>query len=413
MVELLAVVAIIGVMVGLLLPAVQSSREAARRVSCSNNLMQIALATSGYHAAFNQYPVQLSGTDGSIATGLDNDRRLSIFVALLPYLDQRPLWNQLHRPMDKATYQYRSLGYGSMMGDYTEMDFDTESATKPEPSKFWPIGGPEPFDETYAGWYIETPVMRCPSDPGVGFPSYGRSNYAACIGDGLVASDSGPMKDVGGTFVVDALLAKQTDAAMRGIFVPRVVTRIDDVTDGLSNTLLLGEIATDLGDEDVRTMPVVASGNKVLRDEPNWATRRDVIDPLRPMFWLTTSTNPVLNNNLSARRGFRWQDGMPLYTSVNTILPPNRELTLETAGDAAAGVFPPSSRHQGGAHVAFADGAIHFITDTVDAGDESNATVYLGSTNPPGCESPFGVWGAIGTRSAAELRGRPPQPFTE
>lgn len=415
MVELLAVVAIIGVMVGLLLPAVQSSREAVRRVSCGNNLMQIALATDGYHAAFKQYPVQLSGTDGSTVKGSDNDRRLSVFVALLPYLDQRPLWNQLHRPMDKATYQYRSVGYGygSMMGDYTEMDYDTEAATTPEPDESWPIGGPEPFDETYAGWYSETPVLRCPSDPGIGLPSYGRNNYAVCIGDGIVTSDSGPMKDVGGTFVVDPVLAKQTAAAMRGIFVPRVVTRIDDVTDGLSNTLLFGEIATDLGDQDVRTKPVVASGKNVLRDEPGWAMSGSVIDPERPRFWLMTSMNPVLEANQSARRGFRWHDGMPLYTSFNTIMAPNAPLVLETASDAAAGVCSTSSRHQGGAQAAFADGAVRFISEAIDTGSIFTPTAYVGSKTSPGSESPFGVWGAMGTRASAELKGRPAQPNLE
>lgn len=418
MVELLAVVAIIGVMVGLLLPAVQSSREAVRRISCSNNLMQIAVATGGYHNAFNQFPVQLSGTDGSAAKGLDNDRRLSIFVALLPFLDQQSLWDQLHQPMDRATYQsqpgYDGYGYGYADEGSTEMDLaDAESTAGEKASEFWPVGGPEPFNETYAGWYVETPVMRCPSDPGTGLPSYGRNNYAACIGDGLVASDSGPMKDVGGTFVVDPSLAKQTDAAMRGIFVPRVVTRIDDVTDGLSNTLLLGEIATDLGDLDTRTMPVVASGKHVLRNEPGWARWNNVIDPDRPRFWLATSMNPVLENNQSARRGFRWHDGMPMYTSFNAIVSPNGSLVLETASDAAAGVFTTSSRHQGGAHVAFADGAVHFITDAVDTGINSSPTVYLGSKNPPGSESPFGVWGAMGTRASAELSGRPPRVTTE
>ncbi len=413
MVELLAVVAIIGVLVGLLLPSVQSSREAVRRSSCSNNLMQVALATTGYHNAFRQYPVQLSGTDGSTTPGADNDRRLSIFVPLLPFMDQTPLWNQIHRPMPKSDYQ-RAAGYGSM---YDVMDFSYDNASDDDAAtetadksseEFWPIGGPEPFDQTYAGWYVESTVLRCPSDPGVGYPSYGRNNYAACIGDGLVASSTGPFQSIGGTFVFDAALAKQTDAAMRGVFVPRVVTQTSDVTDGLSNTILYAEIATDLGDQDTRTEPIVASGKNTLRDEPGWAAHRGAIDALRPRFWLTTSMNPTLSANTSARRGFRWHDGMPLYTSVNTILPPNRELCLETASDAASGVFPASSRHQGGAHVVFADGAVHFITDTIDAGSDSVATVYAGSSQVPGSESPFGVWGAMGTRASAELSGRPP-----
>ncbi|HBV66666.1 MAG TPA: general secretion pathway protein GspG, partial [Rhodopirellula sp.] len=107
--------------------------------------------------------------------------------------------------------------------------------------------------------------------------------------------------------------------------------------------------------------------------------------------------------NGSQERGLNWVDGMPLYTGFNTILPPNRELVLSEARDDCWGVLPPSSYHQGGVNVAMVDGAVRFISDEIDAGSAHEPSVYLGSPNPPGSWSPFGVWGAMGTRSSSEL----------
>ncbi len=267
----------------------------------------------------------------------------------------------------------------------------------------WPAGGPEPFDGRYPPWRTEVAVYRCPSDPGIGSPAFARINYAACLGDGVLTSDTGPMKEVAGKFVIDAELQQQTEAAMRGALVPRVLTRFSDISDGLSNTIVLGEIATDLGDRDTRTYPVAAPDAKLLSDRPNWASDSGEIDVERPRFWAESMNSTNLEATLGARRGFRWADGMPLYTAMNTILPPNREIVLALDRDDTWGILPPSSRHQGGAHVATADSAVRFVTDSIDAGDPNVPTVYVGSSSPPGSESPYGLWGAMGTRNSHEL----------
>jgi prepilin-type N-terminal cleavage/methylation domain-containing protein len=100
LVELLVVIAIIGVMVGLLLPAVQAAREAARRMQCSNNLKQIALANANYEDSFKAYPPGRAGCDGvntGICTGDPNFRRIgtSALVALLPFIESGTLYDSM------------------------------------------------------------------------------------------------------------------------------------------------------------------------------------------------------------------------------------------------------------------------------------------------------------------------------
>ncbi|MEM1069986.1 MAG: DUF1559 domain-containing protein [Planctomycetota bacterium] len=412
LIEVFTVVLIIGFLIGLLLPAVQSAREMARRTSCANNLMQVSLAVSAYHHSFDHLPVQLSGTDGSTKAEQDNDRRLSIFVAILPFADRRNMADQIRSSLPKLDES--DFGYLDDMGDYWDDDsfadepLEDEQDEDSEEVEFWVAGGPEPSVNTYLPWRTEVPVLRCPSDPGYGSEA-GRTNYAVCLGDAVIASATGPMKeDATGVFVIDAELAKQTEASMRGAFVPRAITCWSDFRDGRSNTILLGEILTDVGDEDNRTYPIVGpdlneAGVSSLRDEPNWARTSGAISLDEPLYWRATTFGSKLSGVPSARRGLRWADGMPLYTTFNTILPPNQPITLSEDRDDTWGILPPSSRHQGGAQIALADGSIRFISDTVEAGDPSQPTVYEGSENSPGSQSPYGVWGAMGTRASSEI----------
>ena len=100
-------------------------------------------------------------------------------------------------------------------------------------------------------------------------------------------------------------------------------------------------------------------------------------------------------------RGFRWADSNFTNTVFHTILPPNAPLCTSHANEGS--VMTASSRHQGGAHVLMGDGAVVFITDSIEAGDGRQPVVTRRAwATLKGSKSPFGLWGALGTRASKE-----------
>jgi hypothetical protein len=97
----------------------------------------------------------------------------------------------------------------------------------------------------------------------------------------------------------------------------------------------------------------------------------------------------------SRSAGARWNQGYNGYTSFNTILPPNRGV-CNGDGLGGSGVLPPRSKHLGGVMGVFADGAVRFISENIDYGD------LTGTISSPTSASPYGVWGALGSRQGGE-----------
>jgi len=390
LVELLVVIAIIGVMVGLLLPAVQAAREAARRMSCGNNFKQIGLALHNYHAAYNQLPTLGTGTlgpgSGVLAGPGNNQLTLGALVGALPFMEQQALWEMaaspLRDPVTTNTWQ--------AFGGNTGMVIAQHATSRYQP------------------WLTEVAGLRCPSDPGAGLPAVGRSNYAVCTGDSAYLSNWGFARDNGVTNN-PATYIELAAASSRGAFHNRRKTNFRDFLDGTTNTICMGEIPTDLGDSDIRTEPRGQSAVGMPSESGNGIkvaggalACRGFINPLRPLFW-GPGLGTVIGSS-SQRRGFSWSSCRPMYAQVNTILPPNRELCLDNQPNNphnGAGIVPPGSRHQGGCHVLMTDGAVKFITDSIESGNQNSAQVGIGII-PPGSPSPFGLWGSLGTRASKE-----------
>lgn len=198
LVELLVVIAIIGILVGLLLPAVQAAREAVRRMSCSNNLKQLGLAIHNFESANKRLP------PGAIWSSSGN-KKGSVLIYLLPYLEQENLYQQF---------------------DLTKPN--TDEQVFPNSSQM--IGA------------TSVPVFVCPSDNHPTNPyGFAMHNYAASRGPTELYENSSCYCDYAWKSLAQAPLDHPTNFA--GPFT-RVGTRIrlSEISDGLSTTLFFGEV---------------------------------------------------------------------------------------------------------------------------------------------------------------------------
>ena len=200
LIELLVVIAVIAVLIGLMLPAVQKVREAASRLKCKNNMKQIGLALHNHHDRVGQFPPGYTST----AANTDAGPGWGWAAHLLPDLEQ----DNLHRLIN-----------------FTQ-----------------PITAPGNHDTVRQA---NIPFLRCPSDPrqdpiplseftntgGLTTP-LGRSNYVACYGNTPFLGESPAVLTT--HLSIDGISGK-------GMFYRNSKTRIADVTDGLSNTLAIGE----------------------------------------------------------------------------------------------------------------------------------------------------------------------------
>jgi prepilin-type N-terminal cleavage/methylation domain-containing protein len=218
LVELLVVIAIIGVLVALLLPAVQAAREAARRSSCGNNIKQLGLATHNYLDSFKVLPTGAINVNKSNAAW---DRPTAGSQGS-PLHGHGPNWLVLILPQ---------LEQQAVYDDY----WATNKSTDPLDQCNWPS------DPPYFWAQAQVPAMNCPSSTHrqqkditiENQETLGRGNYAACFGAGN-------------------LNQSWTDLDLQGAY--GVNTRVDsgDITDGTSNTVAISEVKGSMGRTDSR-----------------------------------------------------------------------------------------------------------------------------------------------------------------
>ena len=341
LVELLVVIAIIGLLIALLLPAVQSTRESGRRTQCTNKLKQLTLGLHTYATSRRRFPARINPFTP----------RSSWLIQVLPFIEQQPLSDEIARGV-------------------------LENGTPTLPTGPVPWQGAYGTGPRFAPFWRTLDAFICPSDLALTSPApdsnvLGRNNYRACAGDR-------PEHDRYGQ-------------STRGMFSGWNVYRTAaEVTDGLSKTVACGEVC-------------VASGNNAIRGSMaiGWGVGNDIAAPLTSMVPQTCAARQGMNGQLSGSidstmSGCRWSDGVSAFASLHTILPPNAPSCRE-GNDYLWVIATASSYHPGGANISMADGSVRFINEAIDTGRLTDNPVDKG-------RSPYGVWGAMGSINGEESR---------
>ncbi len=384
LVELLVVIAIIGILIGLLLPAVQSARESARRMHCSNNFKQFGLAMHNYHVTYNSLPAGRSGPRcwhcATNATPQYHWHNWGALFYVLPFAEQQ------------AVYEI----YTSACTSTTRQNASGASLTKPVGS------GPYPWhagDSTCVSELFLAPIsiFSCPSDPDTKNPNAGnayrqmRTNYATCIGDSFYNN-----YDEAGTF--------------RGMFGTNQWFGFEACTDGTSNTAMMSEFAVY---DPAPTAEIQGIGTgKVkgsVRLDLAWTNVAD--DPSLCFNSKIDGSGMLTGSRFNNTRGGVRFSGRPVDGGgFSTVLPPNSPSCggeYARGGFAASpyyfpGLMSPTSNHPGGVHVSRCDGSVVFIAETIDCGNMQAPSPDSPSNPNADGPSPYGIWGAFGTRSGNE-----------
>jgi prepilin-type N-terminal cleavage/methylation domain-containing protein len=354
LVELLVVIAIIGMLIALLLPAVQSAREAGRRASCINNQRQLGLAIHVFHDSYNRFPTGLTmgynGTSVSVSTSFHHNKNEFGAVAwgarILPQLEMTPLYEQISNC-------FTSKGYSAdLMAQWDVRIFET---TQSSAAMYGGIGTeiiPLSISQ------ISLKNWICPSCPykktvifnETGFPRpFAKANYVANCGARQMGQGDPGRRDIAGPTSTKPGNADYGDYG--GLFFqghppagtgyPGFQPGFKDIEDGASNTFLVSERASDI----VPGKPAADDGGR--RFPSSWigAHERALCEVMFSTYYTIHQNSPVKATGAGS--------GTVAGQSMSSVeFPPNSTV---------------SSGHPGGVNVTCADVSGRFVNESITA----------------------------------------------
>ncbi|GHT11819.1 general secretion pathway protein GspG [Planctomycetales bacterium] len=427
LVELLVVIAIVGMLVALLLPAVQAARSAARRTQCVNHQKQFGLAIHTYHDAQNHFPGATNiipnprnkwqpkyETVGGVTTTRDQIRYVwSAHCFLYPFMEQPARWDAILQVMALAPDASppwccdESGGSQDNRGNATTGLFSWANIT-PEYIALLRTAAADPVA-----------TLLCPTDPHGTKPgrnSAARTNIATCRGD-VVDNVFYPGMSLRYDTPANAAANAKRVCDNRGGFTPHSFDKtFDTISDGSSNTIAASEICTSSNVEQGGS-PEVKGG---VFYAPTTDTAADPWNARDRVALIATRDNVKLEKGAAAAtsadvgryvyQGHWANDGRIGATGFQTIIPPNGPagaigggLNGTSQGCTGSQVFTAQSYHTGGVNAVFFDGTVRFVSENID---NANLSYPDGSAvskdGPVSGPSPYGIWGAFGTIQGGE-----------